>query len=105
MKQQRRLKYVLEYPIIWNGKRNWGMQQNVWLMIKPRSVNWRFRSGVEETIISHSVRLRWIQTLKVGYRFRRGTQSFIIHAMEDMGDRKRWLECHCEERLIHPQAN
>ncbi len=104
MNKTRRLRYTHQYPIVHNNQRTWKTRENVWLYVISGPAHYRFMAGVEQTKITHKARLRWNNNIAIGDRFTRNQQILIIHAIEDRDGRQRWIDCLCEEKIIHPIA-
>ena len=50
--------------------------------------------------ITHQVSLRYREGVAPAMRFRKGTRIFHIVSAIDVEERKRWLNCLCEEREL-----
>ena len=49
--------------------------------------------------VSHEVTVRYSADVQAGMRFVEGARVLLIHSAIDVGARRRWLKCLCEERL------
>lgn len=47
--------------------------------------------------VSHEIWIRWRAGVAPGMRFTMGARVFNIHAVLDIGERRRWLRCLAEE--------
>ena len=78
-----------------------------WTEIAMLSADLRLISGEERVEadrlagrITHEVVLRYRPGVVPAMRFRKGTRLFHILAVIDVEERRRWLECLCEEREL-----
>ena len=69
----------------------------LWGAVLPASASDRFVAERMEQTITHSVRLRFQAGLTAAMRLRSGARIFFIHGVENIGERSRFLLCHCEE--------
>jgi SPP1 family predicted phage head-tail adaptor len=68
--------------------------------IMPLSGGDLFVAGRMEQSITHRIIMRWRRDLHVGDRFRLQERIFLIHAYLDPDERRRFLDCRCEEIRI-----
>ena len=66
--------------------------------IAPSGGSESVNSGRLAGRVSHQVTLRYRPGMTPAMRFRLGTRQFHILAVFDEDERKRWLQCLCEER-------
>ena len=97
-----RSRLILEAPVDTtddNGgvTRSYAVLAIVWGMIVPARATDRFAGERMEQSITHSVRLRFRADLTGAMRLRLGTRVFVIHGIEDAGERHRFSLCQCEE--------
>lgn len=75
----------------------WNAIAYVWAEIQPRTGREAYGPDKTEARVTHAVRLRHRPGLSPTMRFRRDTTIFVIRAVLEIGTRRRWLECLCEE--------
>ena len=74
----------------------------LWAEISPapidgRLVDDRFVAERMEQYVTHHIRLRFRAGMTAAMRFRLGARVFVIHAIEDPDEHRRFLLCRCEE--------
>lgn len=77
---------------------SWVTTDTLWAAIAPMK-------GSEDVLaeriagqISHVIHVRYRSDITPAMRFRLGDRVFEIGAVIDVGERRRFLECHCRER-------
>lgn len=99
---QMRARLTLEAPVDFTDDtggvaRSFATQAVLWGAIMPAAASDRFVAERMEQTITHSVRLRFRAGLTGAMRLRTGTRVFLIHGIENVGERSRFALCHCEE--------
>jgi SPP1 family predicted phage head-tail adaptor len=84
-----------------------GAQDAVWVAVAELSAAIRPLGGREITgadsfhgTVTHTIRLRYRAEIVPEMRFRMATRVFNIRAVIDRDERKRWLDCQCEEQRL-----
>ena len=84
-----------------------GAEDAVWVAVAVLSAAIRPLSGRESPAadgfhgaVGHSIRVRYRADVVPEMRFRMGTRVFNIRAVIDEGERRRWLDCQCEEERL-----
>jgi len=75
----------------------WSPAAYVWAGVDPRAGRETRRADATETRVTHAIRIRRRPGISPAMRFREGTRIFAIHAVLEIGAKRRWLECLCEE--------
>lgn len=75
---------------------------DVWAEILPESVvgrlvEDRFIADRMEEGVTHVIRIRWRDGVDAQMRFALGARVFVVHALLDPNERKRFIVCRCEE--------
>lgn len=76
----------------------WVEEATVWAAIRPLSGGEAFEAGRRSGRHTHEITMRYRAGVDVSMRLRKGTRVFRILALEDVGERGRWLKALCEER-------
>ncbi|MBE8191067.1 MAG: phage head closure protein [Alphaproteobacteria bacterium] len=92
--------YELEEAQIREGRQVWVHKTELWVRVRTLRGRLSVRSGVDESLATHEVRLRYAALVDVGMRFRNGTRVLDIHSIDNIGNHNRWLSCVCEERRL-----
>lgn len=97
-----RSRLTLEAPVDFTDDtggvaRSYIVQAVVWGAIMPAAAGDRFVAERMEQTITHSVRLRFRAGLTGAMRLRLGARMFLIHGIENVDERRRFVLCHCEE--------
>lgn len=77
--------------------RSYANQASLWAQIVPAAASDRFYAQQMQTTITHQVTLRYLASVTGQMRFAKGSRIFIIHAIEVLDERGRFMRCHCEE--------
>lgn len=77
---------------------SWVSEATVWADLRPIAGSERFESDRLAGALTHAINLRYRPGVLPEMRFREDTRIFHILAVIDMGERRRWLQCACEER-------
>ena len=82
--------------------RSYAALDTLWAEISPapvegRLVDDRFIAGRMEQYVTHRIRLRFRAGMTAAMRFRLAARVFVIHAIEDPDEHRRFLVCRCEE--------
>lgn len=102
-----RSRLTLEAPVdaaddIGGAARAYVTLDTLWAEVAPagvagRFIDDRFVAERMEVTVTHHIRLRWRAGMSGAMRFRLGERIFIIHAIVDPDERRRFLVCRCEE--------
>ena len=79
---------------------SWEELAELWADVRPASGFERIEADRLSGTVSHEIALRYRAGVSPAMRFRKGTRLFQILAVIDVGERKRWIKCLCEEREL-----
>lgn len=71
---------------------------SLWGRITPLRGGERAVAGRLAGSVSHEILIRWRTGVEPSMRFNDAGRVLEIHAVMDVGGRRRWLRCLCEER-------
>ena len=82
--------------------RTYALLDTLWAQVSPapatsRLVDDRFVAGRMEQTVTHHITLRFRAGMTAAMRLRDGARVFVIHAVEDPDEHRRFLVCRCEE--------
>ena len=72
---------------------------SAWALIEPVTSVVAEEAGGQVFTRTHRIWLRWRTDVSIGMRLRKGARIFWIGATEDPDETRRYLICHCEEKL------
>ncbi|MGI2035311.1 phage head closure protein [Rhizobium panacihumi] len=76
----------------------WSVLSSMWARIEPVSfVVSEKGAAVETALVTHRIWVRFRAGILGGQRFRKGERLFVIRAVRDPDETRRYLVCHCEE--------
>jgi SPP1 family predicted phage head-tail adaptor len=76
----------------------WTPLAEAWAEIVPGSGSERLDADRFAGRVTHQIVMRHRSDLSAGCRLRRGERLFHVHAVIDVGERRRWSLCLAEER-------
>jgi len=72
----------------------------IWAKIEPATFDDRMLSDKRIGVLTHRITLRHRESLTLSHRFVLGTRVFVIRALRDPDETRRYIECLVEEQ--HP---
>lgn len=78
----------------------WQEHIELWAAVRPLSGGEAEAADQLAGRVTHEVWVRWRDGVRPDMRFRFGTRTFEVRAVIDVGERRRFLRCLCEERLL-----
>ncbi|MEB2847135.1 phage head closure protein [Rhizobiales bacterium RZME27] len=76
----------------------WSVLSSMWARIEPVSFVVSEKGAATETaVVTHRIWVRFRDSILGGQRFRKGERLFVIRAVRDPDETRRYLVCHCEE--------
>ncbi|MGO4439639.1 phage head closure protein [Rhizobium sp. RAF56] len=73
---------------------------SAWALVEPVAVAIEVMAGSETFTRTHRIWLRWRTDITAGMRLRKGARLFLVGALEDPDESRRYLICHCEEKNL-----
>ena len=71
----------------------------LWARVEPLSMNDEERADEAKSAVTHRIIVRYRDDLRAGMRFRNGSRLFMIVALGDPDETRRYIDCRCREEI------